>query len=281
MNECHSTSRMTDVLKIMSYNILYDDEQRWGIEYAWNARAEGVYAIIRSYEPDIIGFQEVLSGQYDNLEAALPDYGSLGRYQNPNPEHTFRPWCMNPIFYNTSRLLPRDSGLLWLSECHKDGTPLIGWPESREIDRNYRHAVWIVFEDKCSGNVFFHMNTHWPVSAASAVHPYCAQLILRTIEIHAADLPCLISGDFNQRENLFDSAGFIDSWAVCASPHKEPSGTKINRETQQVVEGSMIDHIFINSQVKIHAFDTLDEKPMGRYPSDHLPILCTFRLLLR
>lgn len=267
-----------DALKIMSYNILYDDEHRWGVEYAWNARAGGIYAIVHRHAPDLIGFQEVLSRQFSDLETALPGYASIGRRRNPDPGHTFRPWCMNPIFYNAGRLLPRGSGLVWLSEIHEDGTPLIGWPESREIDRNYRHAIWCIFQDKNTGADFFHLNTHWPVSDASSVHPYCAQLILEVLESHASGLPCVLTGDFNRRENLFEPAGLADAWTAGAGAPGRVTGSKINRETRQLVEGSAIDHIFVNSRVKILEFDALDEKPMGRYPSDHLPILCAFSL---
>ncbi len=63
-------------LKVMTYNIRYDNPGD-GVN-AWPNRIEKVSALIRKYNPDVIGVQEALHHQLLDLVRLLPDYSYLG-----------------------------------------------------------------------------------------------------------------------------------------------------------------------------------------------------------
>jgi len=56
-------------LKVMTFNIRYDN-QGDGVNQ-WSNRKEKVADLIRKYDPDIIGVQEALHNQMEDLGGAL------------------------------------------------------------------------------------------------------------------------------------------------------------------------------------------------------------------
>jgi len=257
-------------LRVISYNILYDDP-RWGEDWAWDRRAAAVCTVLDRHTPDLIGLQEVLDGQYRQLQAALPGYGVIGRLPCPEPQPE-RPWCMNPIFFRLARLEPLEHGRLWLSACRPDGVPLLGWPETRAKENQFHHAVWCVFQDRQTGAALFHLNSHWPLHAS--VYPKCARLLEAAIETCAGGLPSVLTGDFNHTANPFDERTSLADARAVAEVCRGPSGSRVHRQTAQVIPGSAIDHVFIGPGVRALRFETVADSPKGRYPSDHLPIAC-------
>ena len=60
----------------MTYNIRYDTPQ--DSVNQWPKRAHKVYALIKKYDPDLIGLQEVLHHQLMDLVQNLPAYTYIG-----------------------------------------------------------------------------------------------------------------------------------------------------------------------------------------------------------
>src|SRR5688572_11363060 len=71
-------------LKVMTYNIRYDNPGD-GVN-AWPNRIEKVTALIRKYNPDVIGVQEALHHQLQDLVRVLPDYSYLGAGRDDGKE---------------------------------------------------------------------------------------------------------------------------------------------------------------------------------------------------
>ena len=63
-------------LKVMTYNVRNSRAQDG--EDAWSKRLELFFVPIRDFQPDLIGFQEVLADQYDEIVRRLPDYAFSG-----------------------------------------------------------------------------------------------------------------------------------------------------------------------------------------------------------
>ena len=63
-------------LKVMTYNIRYDNPG--DSVNAWPNRIEKVSSLIRKHNPDIIGVQEALHHQLQDLIRILPDYSYVG-----------------------------------------------------------------------------------------------------------------------------------------------------------------------------------------------------------
>lgn len=63
-------------VSVMSFNIRYDTNR--DDSNRWSNRKELVYNTIRQHSPDVIGLQEALRNQLDELKKALPKYSEIG-----------------------------------------------------------------------------------------------------------------------------------------------------------------------------------------------------------
>src|SRR5688500_7748025 len=61
---------------VMTFNIRYGTAPDG--ENAWPHRRELVTKVIRDFSPDILGLQEALRSQLDELEAESPEYTRIG-----------------------------------------------------------------------------------------------------------------------------------------------------------------------------------------------------------
>ena len=150
----------------------------------WQNRAALNVATIRKYAPDLIGFQELQSGNLSVYEAELTEYQYvLGNQASGGTEHP-------SIFWKPSVFDLLDSGGFWLSE-----TPEV-YSGSWETD-NIRACTWAKLREKTSGRVFLHFNTHLD-NVSERARTEGTRLILRRIgDLRAPDLPVILTGDFN------------------------------------------------------------------------------------
>ncbi len=101
------------IIKIMSFNILYDTNKR-GENLKWENRKDRVLRLIKETAPDIIGVQEVLPNQEKDIKNSfgnIYNYYGLGR----NSDHTGE---QSGILVNKYKFDIQNSGTFWLS-----GTP--------------------------------------------------------------------------------------------------------------------------------------------------------------
>ncbi len=135
-------------VRIMSYNIRYDNPDD-GIN-AWGKRKENVASLIRFYQADLIGLQEVLYKQLTYLEQQLAGYGRIGVGRDDGKQQGE----FSPIFYAKEKLALLDQGTFWLSDT--PDRPSVGWDASME-----RIATWGQFRHEASGDTVFFFNTHF------------------------------------------------------------------------------------------------------------------------
>ena len=160
-------------LRMMSYNIRYNNPGD-GVR-AWDRRKEEVAALIRFYEPDVLGLQEVLHGQLLYLEEQLPEYGRVGVGRDDGKQAGE----YSPVFYRKNQLELLNHGTFWLSETPDQ--PSVGWDASME-----RIATWGQFRRKNKGDTVWCVNTHFDHRGEQA-RQESAQLIRRWIKKHAAN----------------------------------------------------------------------------------------------
>jgi endonuclease/exonuclease/phosphatase family metal-dependent hydrolase len=251
------------MLSILSYNLLYD-HPRWGEEYRWVLRKAGVLALLRKYAPDVIGVQELTAGMYADLRAMLPDYDCSAPVAAPGQEEV-DPWIFNATFFLRSRLELLQEEILWLSRF-PDGTPQI-------TDKRCRLAVCCLLADRQTGERFQHINTHFPVDEAS--RRAVADDFFAMCERQSIGVPQVIGGDFNTLDLAVQAGahGYADAACVSLIPPEGPTGSRIDRTTQQVVANSTVDHLFVSQGLDVAGFTTIDDRMHGGYPSDHLPIM--------
>lgn len=237
----------------------------------WKYRKDAAAQIITYYEPDVVGMQEVLKNQLDDLKSRLPQYTALGVGRTDGEEKG--EYCS--LFYKTDRFDLVKSGNFGLSEI-PDSIGIKGWDAACE-----RIVTWAVLKDKVSGKELAAFNTHFDHIGKIARHESAILLLAKIREI-ASGVPVVITGDFN---------GTVDSEPISVLTE---GGMKNTYSTAEVVYGpawsfhdfgripieerQLIDFIFINGQVAADKFRVIADTPDNGYLSDHAPILANLTI---
>src|SRR5690242_20722389 len=174
-------------IKAMTYNIRYDNPG--DSVNAWPNRIEKVSALIRKNNPDIIGVQEALHHQLQDLIRVLPDYTYVGVGRDDGKEKGE----YSSILFRNSRFGLLSKSTRWLSE-----TPEV--PGSKSFDAAITRIVTMAkFYDKNTKREFTMFNTHFDHVGVKARY-YSAAFIAGSVEgarIKNPGMPVVITGDFN------------------------------------------------------------------------------------
>lgn len=103
-------SQTPGALRVMTFNVRNSNARDGGNH--WKFRKELVAATIRAFDPDLLGCQEVLADQYDQLRPMLPDYLPVGVARDDGK----RQGEWSAIFYRSQRFEQVSAGDFWLSE---------------------------------------------------------------------------------------------------------------------------------------------------------------------
>lgn len=259
-------------LQVMTFNIRFANPDD-GYNY-WENRTDLVRSMIQYNEADIIGLQEAMRSQLDDLSDMLPGYAWFGVCRTdgttaPDPDNEF-----SAILYNEQRLERLDGATFWLSE-----TPDVVGSKSWDAALP-RIVTWAKFRDKRSGEEFFHFNTHFDHVGVTA-RAESARLIRARIEQIAGDAPVVLTGDFNCEPTDMpyrvltektDANSLRDALFASKMPHHGPLSTWSGFSFPGV-PGRRIDYIFVNDGVEVLKHAILSDSWSGRFPSDHLPVV--------
>lgn len=232
----------------------------------WPARRDLFMRTVREANPDVIGTQELLKSQGDDIVRALPRYRWFGRDRDGGHkgEHM-------GVFYRADRLRLIRSGDFWLSETPE--TPgKISWGANLP-----RMVTWGVFETTGRTKRRFLMaDTHFAHRGAEdeEARDRSAALIAERLPAIAPGLPIVLTGDLNTTP---DSAAvkrltaFLTDASRLARTPDAPSGT-FHDFTGTPEPGKWIDYILVK-RFRATAARVLTTHDGARYPSDHFPIV--------
>ncbi|MEL7534519.1 MAG: endonuclease/exonuclease/phosphatase family protein, partial [Bacteroidota bacterium] len=170
-------------LKIMSFNIRLNVESDG--ENAWPKRTDIVKSMFDYHQADLLGVQEALPDQMEDLKSMLPEYGAHGIARDTGKWGEY-----SAIFYRRTRLILEEGGTFWLSETPEQ--PSKGWDAALN-----RIATWGIFQDKASGERFLYLNTHFDHRGVKARQESARLLVAQSKALNPENLPVLLSGDFN------------------------------------------------------------------------------------
>jgi endonuclease/exonuclease/phosphatase family metal-dependent hydrolase len=269
-------------LSVMTFNIRYgtaaDGPDRWELRRAMLAE------LLQSEAPDVIGLQEALRAQIDQLLEALPDYMEVGVGRDDGRsagEHA-------TILLRRDRLTLAEAGTFWFSD-----TPEV--PGSRHWGNGItRIATWARLVDRRSDRAFYLFNLHLDhqsqPSRERAVELLAARMAARTFPE-----PVIVTGDFNAGEQNAalrylrgeSERAWGESRTPPSSPRLRDSFRLAHPDADSVgtfhgfrggAEGEKIDHILVDGAWEVLDAEIVRSGRGGRYPSDHYPVTARLRL---
>ena len=269
-------------VRVMSFNIRYGSASDG--ENQWKNRREMVFEVIRDQHSDVVGLQEALRFQIDEIRKAVPAYGEIGVAREDgriDGEYS-------AILYRTDRFGIAEAGTFWLSD-----TPDVAG-SNHWGNACVRICTWARLIENKSGKAFYVFNTHLdhrsqPSREKSAV------LLAQRIRSRNHKDPVVLTGDFNAGENnpvIMYLKGetavegpdgrkakidvpMVDTFRVL-NPNAEDVRT--GHAFKGTRRGHKIDYVLTPPGAEVLEALILYDNVDGRYPSDHYPVLARLRL---
>ncbi len=260
-------------LDVMSFNIRYGTAADG--EDAWALRREMVVALIMRGNPTLLGVQEALSFQLQEMLDDLPGYRSVGVGRDDG----YEAGEFSPILFDSHRLELLDTDTFWFSD-HPERPGSISEMWGNRIPRI---CTWARLRDRQSGLAFTLFNLHWDHEAQES-RLNSARLLLEQIAIRVGEgEPVLVTGDFNAGEHnrafrrllRGKSTPLRDSFRE-RHPKAEDVGTFNGFEGRR--DGEKIDAVLVSPHWRVLAASILHDNRQGRYPSDHFPVTAKLAL---
>lgn len=260
-------------LNVMSFNIRYDNPD--DSLNNWQYRKDVAAKTIKNQNADIVGTQEVLVNQLNDLKSRLPEYNAIG----VGREDGIEKGEYSAILYKKDRFKEIKSGYFWLSE-----TPEVagskGWDGACE-----RIATWAILEDISSKKQLFFINTHLD-HVGKIARQEGVTLLLSRANALANGLPIIMTGDFNATSE----SDVIKHVTDVNSPEHlihskdiavEKSGTdwtfhgfgRVPMERRE-----FIDYVFVSKGIKVAKHSVLPEKLDDIFISDHSVVVAQIEI---
>lgn len=257
-------------LNVMSFNIRLD--HAGDSINNWKYRKDVAAKMVKDNNIDILGAQEVLFNQFNDLKERLPEYTAIGVGRDDGKEAGE----YSPIFYKKDKFAEVEAGNFWLSE-----TPDIAG--SKGWDASYvRVATWAILKDKKSANKFLVINTHLDNDGLLA-RIEGGNLLLAKIEQLGKDMPVILTGDFNDTpdsetiKNITNTnkPKYLQSSKAIATKVSGTDWTFHDFGRLPENERPCLDYIFVSNRVSVSDFTVLPETIDGVFVSDHKAVMAS------
>lgn len=249
---------MASLLRVMTFNLRRDVPQD-GVN-AWPHRHPAVGEVVLRHRPHVLGTQEGLPHQLAQLDAHLAGYRRVGRTRCGRGEDEAM-----ALYYDAERLTLEASGDSWLSDRPEE-------PGSRAwLSACPRMVTWARFRDRETGRVVTCANTHLDHVSGWARR--------RSARLLAERFPdALVMGDFNATPGGAVHRAMTRLWQ---DTFEVAAGVREKGHTFHGFTGearSRIDWILVPREASVESHAVVRDRPGGRLPSDHWPVLAELRL---
>ena len=252
-------------LKILDYNIRCANDGINPVTGSNNdiaARAPRLEAVIRKYDPDVIGLQEASRKWIEELSARLMDtYCMTYLYRNENSMEA------TPVLWKRDKLAVKREGHFWLSETPEVSSK--GWGA-----KHYRICNWLRFKVRETGEQFIFANTHLQGGEIAA---RSAELILDWLGERGAftEYGAFLTGDFNVPPEsdcckILNESGKLKDINVDLGFDPSYTNNGYNSRPDDHYYNSIKDFIFYTpSMMKPLTYKVLNENHFDGWVSDH------------
>jgi len=260
-------------LGVMTFNIRYgtadDGPDRW------ERRRELLLDVVRNEAPDVLGLQEALRTQLDDIVQAHLGYAVLGVGRDDG--RTRGEYAA--ILVREDRVDVLEQGTFWFSD-EPDRPGSMGWEAHFP-----RICTWARLSDRASGHAFYVYNVHWDHESQLS-RERSAALLQERVRTRAHPDPVIVTGDFNAGEENPAFQGLvapnaipplIDTFRAIYPDEAGVIGTF--HAFRGSVTGEKIDAVLAAPDWLPLDAEIVHTSRDGRYPSDHFPV--TARLALR
>ena len=256
-------------LSVMTFNMRYDNPEDG--QNNWRFRRERVAGVIKAQEVDVLGTQELLSNQFNDLSGLLTGYQGVGVGRLDGVESG--EYCA--VFFRKDRFTLLDSGTFWLSET-PEVVASLGWDGACE-----RIATWVVLRDRDGRELFF-IDTHLD-HVGQVARDEGVSLLMKRIETLSGGRPVILTGDFNSEPgssvvaHVQKDGVLRDAKAIAA----QRSGTDWSfSDFGQIPEAErpLLDYIFVSGDIEAVRYEVLPDIFDGGYVSDHAPVMAVVKI---
>ena len=256
-------------LSVMTFNMRYDNPEDG--QNNWRFRRERIAGVIKAQEVDVLGTQELLSNQFNDLSGLLTGYQGVGVGRLDGAESG--EYCA--VFFRKDRFTLLDSGTFWLSET-PEVVGSLGWDGACE-----RIATWVVLRDRDGRELFF-IDTHLD-HVGQVARDEGVSLLMKRIETLSGGRPVILTGDFNSEPgssvvaHVQKDGVLRDAKAIAA----QRAGTDWSfSDFGQIPEAErpLLDYIFVSGDIEAVRYEVLPDTFDGGYVSDHAPVMAVVKI---
>lgn len=243
-------------VRVVSFNLRTADDIYGSVKN----RSAFVTQALKQYAPDSFGVQEANKRWLGYLDGELSEkYARVGegRDSSKNTEYS----C---VYYLKDKYNLLDSGTIWLSE-----TP--DKPGSKSFASSFpRICTWAVLENKETGTVYTHINTHLD-HLLECTRQKQAEVLLKKVDELSQRGQVVLTGDFNTSENskTYNAVSSVLDDTRLTAVSTESGKTFHNYGRGDLFHDSAIDFIFVTKGTEVASYHIMDNMANGMYLSDH------------
>lgn len=253
-----------DAVRIVSFNVRCADDLYGSVK----VRSQLICAALEQYKADSFGVQEATQQWLDILEENLGEqYGIVAQMRDDSIGAE-----ASAVYYLKEKYDLVDSGTFWLSDTPDEfGSKFFA-------SSLPRIATWAKLQNKTSGEIYVHINTHLDHVLESARVQQIGVLISKVEEFKAQGYPVVCTGDFNTEEGAdayMEMDGHLLDTKYIAKVSDE--GATYHNYGQNIFDKKPIDFIFVSEGVEVDTYKIIDEKIDKIYLSDHAGLCADIR----
>lgn len=260
-------------IKVMTFNVRFDNPGD-GVN-AWPNRIPIVEKYMNDEMPDIVGMQENLHHQNQDLLQIMPGYAFVGTGRDDGKEGGE----FSPVFFRTEVFELLEDGQFWLSET-PDVPGSIGWEAIFP-----RVVAWAKLQHIESGNALFVFNTHFS-HVSDMARKKSMKFMSEKVNAIADGHPTIVMGDFNITKGSdlyfemiehFDQNNNLSNAQYLSRAPVHNADATFNAFRDDIAP-RVIDYIFVDDHFDVLSYGVDKVKEGEVFISDHWPVQAVLRV---